>query len=130
MTNTIYNIALLKERTAAAALSPKQDLPMVGTVISYGGSTIIVTGKCGTVWNGVRADGLTYSGRETFDRYATPDEIDQFAKGSALPEIVDPVEAMIDDLLEGHNLPNWPTSRDLVRAAILAGRARAAEVGS
>jgi len=130
MNNTLYNIGLLKERTAAAALLPEPDLPLVGTVVYVSGRPKVVYRHAYNMCYHINPQGHgNFTSRIGLWRYATPAEIDQFAADSELPEIVDPLEAMVDEVLAVHNSLTWLSRRQIARAAILAERARAAEVG-
>jgi hypothetical protein len=124
---------LLKECTAAALLLPKGELPEAGTVVKHDGAyTRVVTESSDSTYFYVCADGFAYeegSANHNNWRYATPAEIDASAEASALPDIVDPLDAMVDEVLE-----TWPKRdldldtcfRSIARAAILAERARKA----
>jgi UDP-2,3-diacylglucosamine pyrophosphatase LpxH len=100
---TIFNIALLKERTAAALLLPKGELPEVGTVVALRDGTLARVCRVHMRTYSVEFASGTHDDFLRFTRYATPAEIDAFAEASALPDIVDPiVEAVRKALIVAH----------------------------
>jgi len=138
---TIWNIPELRQRTEAASKLPEGDLPEgdlpeVGTVVVCDGLSwaVIWSYRITGAFAAAGAEdvagnvGLVNSARKYSSKvcplnwhYATPAEIDQFERDSALPDIVDPIEVEVEAVMpELINQNQWP-DRSSVRLALNRG---------
>jgi len=131
MARTIWNWPDLRKATADAEKLPKGDLPEVGTVVVC--SLEVGVAACADfdsdIWLICQSNVYCLSGTRDW-RYATTSEIDQFERDSALPDIVDPIEAEIAaiyfDWHSGRTLGVERTIRTAINRGIEIERARKA----
>jgi len=118
MAQSIFHFPTLRDRTEAASKLPKGNLPEVGTVVWDGGLAAITRSYEGNSYSVSAAGGI--GGVGVSWRYATPAEIDQFERDSALPEIVDPIEAEVKAITDNWRVDGWSVAQ-IARVSILRG---------